>query len=101
MRVSMLGAYDPLYARNAIMIAGLEANGVEVFHCAMPKHTPSTQRIRHLFTHFPQAAQADIVLIPCFNQTTVWLAWALAKIYSVPLVVDYLVGLTDMSEDRQ
>jgi glycosyltransferase involved in cell wall biosynthesis len=101
MRVSMLGAYDPLYARNAIIVAGLEANGVEVLHYAMPKRTPSAQRIRHLFTHFPQAAQADIMLIPCFNQTTVMIAWALAKIYKVPLVVDYLVGLTDMSEDRQ
>jgi glycosyltransferase involved in cell wall biosynthesis len=101
MRVSILGAYDPLYARHAIITAGLEANGVEVFHYDIPKHVSSTQRVRHLFANFPKAAQMDVVLVPCFNQTTVLFVWTLARIYRVPLIVDYLVGLTDMNEDRQ
>jgi hypothetical protein len=101
MRVSILGAYDPLYARHAIIAAGLEANDVKVLQFNLPKHMSSTQRIGHLFRYFPKAAHADLVLVPCFNQTTVLFVWTLARIYRVPLIVDYLVGLTDMNEDRQ
>lgn len=101
LRLCIIGAFDPAYARHDIIRSGLEAHDVTVTLYPIEKNAPTTRRIRHLLRTFAQAGVCDVILIPCFNQVTAPLAWLLAKRYGKPLIVDYLVGLSDLLEDRR
>ena len=99
-RVAFIGAFDPDYTRHAVIRTGLEQNGVEVRLLAIPKNSNTLLRIQHLIRSFRQVRDCDLVFIPAFNQLTVPLAWLLGHVYRKRVVVDYLVGLTDLIADR-
>jgi glycosyltransferase involved in cell wall biosynthesis len=40
------------------------------------------------------------VLVPAFNQTLAPFVWSLTRLTRTPIVLDYMVGLTDVIEDR-
>jgi glycosyltransferase involved in cell wall biosynthesis len=98
--VAVIGAGDLAYPRHAILLEGLQAQGVDVRRFVQPKRTPTRQRWAYLWHNFADIAQADVVLLLAFNQTSVPLARFLAWRYGVPLVVDYLTGLGDVADDR-
>lgn len=100
MRVLMLGAFDPAYPRHAILKTGLEANGVTVVARQLPKNAGTAARAKLLLRSLPSLRQFDALLIPAFNQVTAPLAWALAKLRGVPVLLDYMVGLADVNADR-
>jgi glycosyltransferase involved in cell wall biosynthesis len=99
MRVLLLGAFDPDYARHAILHAGLEAAGVDVVVRRLPKQAGTAARARLL----ARAALHgfDALIIPAFNQTLGPLAWARTRGRRRPAVLlDYMVGLADVNADR-
>ncbi len=100
MRVCVVGAFDPEYARQAIICAGLEANGVTVDLFPIDTRQQTGQRLRHLWRVFRAVQNYDVVIIPAFNQLTAPVAQGLARLYRKPLLLDYMVGLYDMAIDR-
>jgi glycosyltransferase involved in cell wall biosynthesis len=101
MHILMLGAFDPAYPRHAILQSGLEANGVTVTIRRLPKNAGTAQRAALLARSLPSLDEFDALLIPAFNQTLAPLAWALAKLRCVPVLLDYMVGLADVNADRE
>lgn len=99
-RVCLIGALAVDYPRNAIITAGLAAQGVQVDVRAAPKALPAMQRVRFLLENFPQAGEYDAVILATFNQLVAPVAWLLARQRRVCLLVDYMVGQMDMLEDR-
>lgn len=101
-KITMIGAFDPLYTRHAVIRAGLEQVGYSVTVMALPKNSSTVQRIIHLWRSMGAVREYDVVLIPTFNQMIAPIAWLLFHvILRKPLLMDYLVGLTDVEEDRQ
>jgi len=101
-KVAMIGAFDPKYTRHAVIRSGLEKAGCIVTVMALPPNTSTTQRIKHLWRALGALREYDLVLIPTFNQMTAPFAWLMITIgLRKPLLMDYLVGLTDVQEDRQ
>ncbi|MCA9912890.1 MAG: glycosyltransferase [Anaerolineae bacterium] len=99
-RVCMVGAFDPSYARHAIIREGLEAHGVEVDLRPIHKHASARQRAAHLWKHFPKPGEVDAVILPAFNQLVAPVAWFLARSRNLCLLVDYMVGQLDTLQDR-
>lgn len=100
MRVVMIGAYKPDYARHYVIREGLRRTGVDVDERLLPLERRTPGRARLLARLFPRRGEADAVLLGAFNQTLAPAAWALAQARGLPLVVDYLTGLLDAAEDR-
>ena len=100
MQVVVIGAYTPAYARHYTLLEGLRGCGVELDVRAFPKTLRTPARLRALWRSFPRQGEADAVFIPAFNQTLGPAAWALARLRGVPVLMDYLVGLADVAEDR-
>lgn len=99
--LAVIGAFAPHYARHAILLDGLAQAGVQVRRFALPPRTPTPQRWRHLWRSFAAVQGCDAVFLPSFNQTSAPLAGLLASRYRLPLLVDYMVGLSDLGADRQ
>ncbi|MGB1288508.1 MAG: hypothetical protein ACPG7F_18380, partial [Aggregatilineales bacterium] len=100
MHVTIAGAFNPDYARHAIIIEGLQAVGVTCHIAQIPAKSPTRTRWQHLRRAFHENRHSDVFFIPAFNQTSGFLAWALGKRYRVPVVMDYMVGLLDVQRDR-
>lgn len=100
-RVCMVGAFDPSYARHAILREGLEAHGITVDLRPIHKHASARQRAAHLLKHFPKRSEVDAVILPAFNQLVAPVAWGLAKRHNLCLLVDYMVGQLDTLQDRR
>lgn len=100
MRVVVIGAFDPGYARHYTLLEGLRGCGVELDVRAFPKTLRTPARLRALWQAFPRRGEADAILIPAFNQVLGPTAWALSRLRVIPVLLDYLVGLTDVAQDR-
>lgn len=100
LRIVVIGAFDPGYARHYTLLEGLRSCGVEMDLRAFPKTLRTPARLRALWRSFPRKGEADAVFIPAFNQVLGPAAWALSKRRGVPVLMDYLVGLTDVAQDR-
>ena len=100
MRVAVIGAFAPEYARHYTLLEGLRACGVSLDVRAIPGSLRTPGRLRALARAFPRHGEADAVFIPAFNQVLGPAAWALSKRRGVPVLLDYLVGLSDVAADR-
>src|SRR5262245_32889378 len=100
MRVCILGAFDPAYARHYVIREGLKRIGVEVELRSIPLEYRTPGRIRHLSQLFPRKDKFDAIIIPSFNQLLAPFVWGLAEFYHQPILLDYLIGLVDAAEDR-
>lgn len=100
MRVCIIGIYRPDYPRCAVIQAGLTAVGIEVEVRPIPENARTPGRVLSLLRQYPLREPFDLVLIPPFNQVIAPAAWLLSQIVRKPLLVDYLVGLSDVNEDR-
>ncbi|MBZ0278409.1 MAG: glycosyltransferase, partial [Anaerolineae bacterium] len=99
-RVAMIGAFNPDYPRNHSLRLGLERNGVAVMLAAAPVKARTGARILHVWRQRSLLKQCDVILIPTFNQLLAPFIWALGKLFNKPVLLDYMVGLTDLMEDR-
>lgn len=97
----MLGDFDPDYARHSIIRDGLTQIGVDVVMRRLPRGASTLRGIPHAIRLFPRREQFDAVFIPAFNQLRAPLIWMLGRIFDKPVMLDYMVGLTDAQEDRQ
>lgn len=98
MRIAYLGAYDPDYARHAIITEGLRRAGVDLIEIRLPLKARTPGRVADLLRRFPR--DVDAVLVPAFNQLLAPFAWAIAQRYRRPLLLDYMIGLVDAAADR-
>jgi glycosyltransferase involved in cell wall biosynthesis len=96
----MIGAFDPEYPRHFILRTGLEAVGVEVVVRQLPKYANTIQRIQLALRSLGEMRRCDAILIPAFNYTLAPFVWALTRLTRTPVLLDYLVGITDVIEDR-
>lgn len=101
MRVLILGAFQPDYARHYVIREGLQRIGVAVETRLISLDNRTPGRVRELISLFPRPDENfDVVIIAAFNQLIAPFAWFLARHYHQPLLLDYLVGLADAAEDR-
>ncbi len=101
MRVCVLGSFEPDYARHAILCEGLARVGVEVTLRRIPSSLNTIGRTISMIRQFPKRERFDAVFIPAFNQTIAPSAWIMGCLFGKPILLDYLVGLTDTNQDRQ
>ena len=101
MHLLILGAFSPTYPRHRIIAEGLRLAGVDVTLRTLPLGSSTVSRVRVLLRSLPDLRQFDAILIPAFNQTLAPLVWALAKTVRLPVLLDYMVGLSDVNEDRK
>lgn len=99
MRLLWIGAYDPAYTRHAILREGLRQQGVTLLERALPRGTGTLARGRDVWRHRRDFKAVDGVIVPAFNQLSAPLAQLLADWAQRPLLVDYLVSLTEASTD--
>ncbi|HID61256.1 MAG TPA: hypothetical protein EYP49_00700 [Anaerolineae bacterium] len=98
MRVCYFGKYDPEYDRNAIIRAGLEANGVSVLECRIEQGYLAQQYISlWRACHRTNLRGAHAIIAAEFNHFVVPLAWWFALRWGIPLLVDPLVSRYDMN----
>ena len=100
LRVAIVGAYDPDYARNAIIRIGLERCGVEVVAAPSSPNASTRQRVMSAIRAFPGLSDCDIVIVPPFNQLLAPFVWVLGLLFRQPVLLDYMIGLTDSRLDR-
>ena len=100
MRVVVIGAFAPEYARNYTIFEGLRGCGVELDLRPFPKSLRAARRQRAVLASFPRRGEADAVFVPAFNQLIGPAAASLSRLRGVPVLIDYLVGLIDAADDR-
>jgi len=100
-RIAFIGAMDEKYPRHDIIISGLRANDVIVDVYALPKNTPTIQRLRYFISIWGTLRKYDVVLLCAFNQMIAPPLSFIAKATNTNFWVDYLVGLSDLQADRQ
>ena len=94
-RVCMLGAFAADYPRHQIIIAGLERVGVEVKCILLPRNLNTAALMLQMIRHWHETTDCDVVIIPAFNQLLGPAAWLLGQLSRKPVLIDYMVGLTD------
>ena len=121
MRVCYLGTYDTEQSRNAIVIQGLRANGVEVVECHVPLWRNTEEKIRalrggwrsprflwriarsylQLLRRYTRVGDYDAMVVGYAGHFDLFLARLLSLLSGKPLIFDVLVSLTETAvEDR-
>jgi glycosyltransferase involved in cell wall biosynthesis len=95
LRVCMTGAFAADYPRHQIIRAGLERVGVEVVSAALPRGVSTTRLIVPLLRQWQTLRRCDVIFITAFNALLAPIIWALGHSLRKPVVLDYMVGLTD------
>lgn len=97
----MLGAFDPIYPRHQIIRIGLERVGIHVKSIILPRSANTLGAIVQMFRRWREVRDCDTILVPAFNQLLAPFAWILAGLLRKPILLDYMVGLTDsLVEER-
>src|SRR6266481_1167281 len=96
MKICFFGIYDPLYARNSILISGLRANDCEIIECCVdPREYRGLSKYRELRRKAKELNKQntfDAVFVAFPGQTVVWLA---RFIFNVPIIFDAFLSLYD------
>ncbi|HLI27743.1 MAG TPA: glycosyltransferase [Chloroflexota bacterium] len=118
MRVCYFGTYDPAFARNALLLAGLRAVGVEVVECRAPLWRGTADKLaaarrptgalarrlstawRALIAQHRGLGSYDALVVGYAGHLDVHLARALAQRTGRPVVLDAFLALTETVEDR-
>lgn len=118
MRVLYFGTYDPAFARNALLLAGLRAAGCTVVECRVPLWRDTADKLqaaraggrglagrvaaawRALIAGHRRAGDYDVLLVGYAGQLDVLLAHALAGQRRRPVVLDAFLALSETVEDR-
>ncbi len=99
MKVCYFGLHEPKYPRNAIIKKALKSIGIEVVDCAVSPKTNSVVRNISLFAKFLKLYRSgiSIILVGEFSHGTMPLAYALSRLFGLPLVFDPFISLYDSS----
>jgi glycosyltransferase involved in cell wall biosynthesis len=120
LRVCYFGTYRVSYNRNQILIAGLRANGAEVYACHAKLWQSIEDRINiasggwlnpifwwrlvktywHLLQQFRKIPAYDMMIVGYPGHFDVYLAWLITRIQHKPLVWDVLNSLYLISKER-
>ncbi len=95
MTFCFFGSYDPNYARNKILIDGLQKNGVKIVHC---RSMAGNVLIRYpqLFKQFWRYKDnIDLIFVAFVGHLNVPLAWMLGKIFRKKVVFDMFYSMYD------
>src|SRR5215211_1097525 len=113
MRVCWFGTYDPRFARNALLIAGLRAVGVEVVECQVPLWQDTSDKLaaargggvgfarrlavawRALRARHARLGAYDVLVVGYAGHLDVLLARALARRAGRPVVLDAFLALVE------
>ncbi|MEK7589178.1 MAG: glycosyltransferase [Patescibacteria group bacterium] len=91
MRVLYFGMYDPLYARNRVLMSGLRQNGVEIIECQ--DNSPGILKFIRLFRkHWQVRGDYDVMVVGFLGQIIVPFAWLIT---SKPIIFDAFISLYD------
>ncbi len=101
MHILMIGAFAPTYPRHRILLEGLRLAGDTVTLRSLPSGATTIQRLGLVARSLRDLRGFDAVLIPAFNQTIAPAIAAAARVAGVPLLLDYMVGISDVDADRQ
>jgi len=117
-RVCYFGTYDPAFARNGLLLAGLRQAGVEVVECRVPLWVDTTDKLaaargaapsvavrlaaawRELARCYRAVGSHDAVLVGYAGQLDVLLAHCLMRGADRPLVLDAFLSVAETLEDR-
>lgn len=95
MNICFFGSYDPGYARNKILIDGLEKNGAKVLHCNS-RYGSFLQRYPDLIYQYLRVfKQVDIIFVAFVGHLNVPLAWGLARLTGKKVVFDMFYSMYD------
>ena len=118
MRVCYFGTYDPAFARNALLLAGLRTAGVEVVECQAPLWRDTADKLaaarrpggglarrlsaawRALIARHRQIGAYDVLVVGYAGHLDIHLARALTRRTGRPVVLDAFLALTETVEDR-
>jgi glycosyltransferase involved in cell wall biosynthesis len=118
MRVCYFGTYDPAFARNALLIAGLRSAGAEVVECRAPLWRGTADKLaaaRGSLAGFGRRLAAawgtllarhravgayDAMIVGYAGHLDALLAHRLARRAGRPLVLDAFLSLAETVEDR-
>lgn len=95
MKICYFGSYQPNFSRNHILIAGLRQNHTHVIQC----HSSSPW----IFRRYPQLVGKFIkyhhhctaIVVGVVGNYDVPLAWALGRIFRIPVIFDAFISLYD------
>jgi glycosyltransferase involved in cell wall biosynthesis len=94
-KVCYFGAYDPLYSRTRVLLAGLRRHSVEVVHC----HASTPLKILRLPLLAKQYLKVwksvDVIIVGLAGHAYVPLARLLGRLTGKPVVFDAFVSLYD------
>jgi glycosyltransferase involved in cell wall biosynthesis len=117
-RVCYFGTYDPAFARNALLVAGLRSAGVEVVECQVPLWRDTADKVatargngRHLGPRLAAAWRElarrhralggyDALVVGYAGHLDVLLAHRLARAVRRPVVLDAFLSLAETVDDR-
>ena len=120
LRVCYFGTYRANYARNQILIAGLQSQGIEVIECHETLWQSVDDRVNtasggwlhpkfwgrvistysSLLRHYRRVGDYDVLMVGYPGHFDVFLAWILAKIRRKPLAWDALNSLFLITTER-
>ena len=95
MIVCFFGSYDPMYARNKILIDGLVKNGVKVFHCRDTSIGFARRYLRLTMKFFRVGRSVDVIYVGFRGHEDMALAWLLGKIFGKKIVFDAFISIYD------
>ncbi|MHB8630073.1 MAG: glycosyltransferase family protein [Aggregatilineales bacterium] len=93
--VCMLGAFDPDYPRHQIIRTGLERVGIHVKSVILRRNVNTLAAALQMFRRWSEIKDCNVILVPAFNQLLTPFVWVLAGLLRKPVLLDYMVGLTD------
>lgn len=95
MTICFFGSYDPVYARNKILIDGLQKNGARVLHCRSNAGSVFT-RYPELISQFLKIKdQVDVIYVAFVGHLNVPLAWILGKLFNKNIIFDMFYSMYD------
>src|ERR1041385_3129796 len=100
-RVCMFGAFAADYPRHQIICIGLERVGVEVTCISLPRRLNAIALTLQMIRRWHETADCDVVIIPAFNQLLGPVAWLMSQLSRKPVLIDYMVGLTDANVEER
>ena len=101
LRLLMVGAFATDYPRQQIIRAGLEQVAVTVILAQTPRGLNTLRTIPHIVSHWRAIRDCDVVFVPAFNQLIAPLIVIIARLFGKPILIDYMVGLTDSLADER